>query len=189
MAKTKENKEEAFQKLLDELNKASGGGGKFYHPTPGDTKIRLVLLEGDTDTTFFREVINKWGKTRYLVAALLLEAPDQPEDQGPELRGVVLPVTALRGVIGNLKAGWDLFDPKEGHGICITREGTTKFDTSYQVHLSPQSVDITAFEYEAPEGGLDEWAEAYNSRGNDDDKPVEPEEPKTGKGKGAGIPW
>lgn len=189
MART--SKEEAFQKLLDELNKAGGAGGVFYHPTPGDTKIRLVLLGDDTDITFYREVINKWGKTRYLVAAVLLEAPDQPEDQAPQLRGVVLPITALRGIVGNLKAGWDLFDPEKGHGVLITREGTGKFDTSYQVNLSTQSVDITALEFEAPEGGLDEWAEIYNSRGNDDDTPAEPEEPKKGsKGKkSAGIPW
>lgn len=188
---TKISREEAFQKLLDELNKGAGGGGRFYHPTPGDTKFRLVLLEGDTELTFYREVINKWGSTKYMVAAVILDAPDRASDAGPELRGLVLPITALRAIVGNLKAGWDLFDPVKGHGICLTREGTTKFDTTYQINLSPQAVDITQFDYEVPEGGLDEWAEAYNSRGNDDgeDDEKEPEIPKKGKKDSKGVPW
>lgn len=186
-----------FEKLLEEINeKTSGKGGVFYHPTPGKTKCRIILPEGNEPTEFYREVINRWNKTRYMVAAVILEAPDWVDDKDepkePELRALVLPTTAFKDVVGLLAEGFELFDPEGGHGISVSREGTGKFDTTYSVNPSPRPIDLTSFDVsgEMPEGGMDEWAEAYNQRNNDTGTSGEEtrEEKPEKKGK-AGLPW
>jgi hypothetical protein len=155
----------AFQALLEQLQSQTGkGGGRFYHPPAGKTKARIVLPQGENPLAFYREVTTQWGRTKYLVAAVVLEGPDLGADYKPQLRALVLPLTVIKSLVAYLAEGFDLFDPVQGHGISITREGTGPKDTRYTVNPSPRPIDVSKMALEWPEGGIDEWAKAYNSR-------------------------
>lgn len=178
-----------FADLLAKLNeKTSKSGGRVYHPTPGKTKIRLVLEPGTEPREFYQEVTTSFGKTRYMALGVILEAPDLPKDYTPNIVGIVLPLTVLKAIVGNLAEGFELFDLKMGHGISIDREGKGKNDTKYQVNPSPRSVDVSGLNLEFPEGGLEEMARAYTTKSAEMGTPSS-DGPGETKASGGNIPW
>lgn len=145
------------------LSNLGSGGGEFFFPRTGRTRLRLVVPDQDILPHFYREVYNSYGKPKYLVLGIIYSSPsDDGEDSGdPDVvRPIILPKTCLKDIIGLAAAGYDLFS-EDGHGITITRSGTGMRNTSYSVIASvkPQSVDLENLEW--PEGDLDEIAERF----------------------------
>jgi hypothetical protein len=121
-----------WQQLLDSFQQ---GGGEFFFPKAGRTKIRLVVPKGRDEVRFFQPVTNSYGKTRYLVLGYVF---DEEEQGDPRIRPIILPKTYMDWLINQLAEGFDLFG-KNGHGVTIVRAGSGQFNTSYNGSVSAKS--------------------------------------------------
>lgn len=173
-----EPKENPWQEILNDLE---SGSGEFYFFSPGKHKIRLVLPEeAEDETEFYRDVVNSYGKTKYIMLGVPLDADEEL------IQPLVAPKTVLTGIIGILAEEYELFDPEEGHGINVTRSGQGQFDTTYSVVASPKPVALED-DIVWPEQTLDEFAADFeaeadrrsDARNGDDYEEEEPEEKPT----------
>ena len=148
-----------WQDLLDQLNTS----GNFFRPKEGSTKLRLVPLKGmDYEAKGFRfwaeatTVFRGQERTKFVVPALILEAKGATESMMTTVTAVILSKKALKGIIGLLAEGYELFGP-EGYGIVLKRTGQG-LDTDYNVLPSKNPVLIDEDEITVPDLTIDEMA-------------------------------
>lgn len=128
-----------WENLLDQLNTKGGTG--FIFPKAGRTRVRLVKLP--KEEAFHSSCESEYQgnvRTKYMIAAFSLDQNADELDEG--IRGLLVPKTVWSGIVGLLANGYDLWDPVEGHGLTIIRQGTG-FDTNYSVIPSPKPVSLT----------------------------------------------
>lgn len=109
---------------------------------------------------FYREVINSYGRTKYLILAVVISS-----DEEDLVRPVILPKTPLQDILSILAEGYDLFDPEEGFGISINRTGSG-LDSKYSVLPSKKAFPL-ADELEWPPEDLDEFADLFAKNAKD----------------------
>src|SRR5690554_6036191 len=108
----------AFWRDVLERVESTGGGSNFIFPKAGRTRVRLVA---DPEERYFTEVKTNYRgrqKTKFLILAYDLGEED------PELRGMIIPRTVFRAIVGLITEGYELWDPDEGRGIVIVRTGS-----------------------------------------------------------------
>lgn len=147
-------KKDKWQSLLDQFQE---GPGKIYFPKAGKTRMKLVTPKERDEYNFFEEVTNSYGKRKWLVLGYVVNLAD--EEEAPKIRGILLPKTAIRGILNLLAEGHDLLS-EDGNGITLTRTGLGKTDTSYSVvpSANPQPLPEGII---WPDETLDELAEAF----------------------------
>jgi hypothetical protein len=157
-----------WQGILDDMVAQSGGSGVYFLKEK-TTRLRLVLADSTELPRFWADTEKHYkGKvtTAHLVHAVILKtSKDGDENANPNKVAVIrMPKTVLRGIIGNLAEGFELFDPKLGHGITVERSGGgTAERTNYNVKVSPKPVAVSE-DLEWPERSLEELAEAETKR-------------------------
>lgn len=126
----------SWDDLLDQL----GNTGNFYRIKEGTTKLRLVQLpsmkvkKGES-FVFWGEATTSYRgnqRSRFVIPALVLEGKNTREGMDTTATTVVIPKTILKGILGLLAEGYDLFDPKAGYGLMIKRTGSG-LNTDYTV--------------------------------------------------------
>lgn len=157
-----------WQSMLDSLE--SGGlTGNIFFPKSGKTRVRLILEDEDDQESWFTEVQGEFeGKvrSRYIIRGVVLHpAPDDKK-----IMGIVVSKTAMKGIVGMLAEGYDLFDPEEGHGITISKTGAS-LNTSWGVTPSPKPVEIDLDEYEDSESDLESLEKQLEQIGANRNKP------------------
>lgn len=145
-----------WQSLLDGMK----SGGAFVFPQEGKTRLRLVLPEGEDMYHFFREVINSYGRTKYLIMAVVISS-DEPD----VVRPVILPKTPLQDILTILAEGYELFDIDGGFGLSVIRTGSG-LDSKYSVLPSPKAFPLSD-ELEWPPEDLDEFADQFAKNAKD----------------------
>ena len=182
----KEDQSKKWQTLLDGMQ----SGGAFLFPQEGKTRLRLVLPEGENMYHFYREVINSYGRTKYLIVAIVPSS-----DDANLVRPIILPKTPLQDILTILAEGYELFSPEEGFGITITRTGSG-LDSKYSVLPSPKPVPLDPEEFEWPDEDLDEFAELFAKNAKDrkqrrasGDDATEEEAPPKNKKRSSETSW
>jgi len=155
-APKKEDPSVKWQSLLDGMR----SGGAFVFPQEGKTRLRLILPEGEDLYHFYREVINSYGRTKYLIMAVVISS-DEPD----VVRPVILPKTPLQDILTILAEGYELFDIEEGFGLSITRTGSG-LDSKYSVLPSPKAYPLSD-DLEWPPEDLDEFADLFAKNAKD----------------------
>jgi len=121
-----------WKKLLDGVQSGSNSGSiKFIKE--GRTRLKLV----PEDDAYFIEVTAKFRdkkRTKYLVLCWDVDA-DAPQ----RLQAVLVSRSVLASILTLAAEGYEIFDPDEGHGITIIREGAG-LNTEYNVLPSPRPV-------------------------------------------------
>lgn len=126
----------SWEDLLGQL----GNSGNFYRIKEGSTKLRLVQLpsmkvkKGES-FVFWGEATTSYRgnqRSRFVIPALVLEGKGTREGMDTNVTTVVVPKTVLKGILGLLAEGYELFDPKEGYGLMIKRTGSG-LNTDYTV--------------------------------------------------------
>lgn len=154
--KEAEDSSDKWQSLLDGMK----SGGAFVFPQEGKTRLRLVLPEGEDMYHFFREVINSYGRTKYLVLAVVVSSDDLDL-----IRPIILPKTPLQDILSILAEGYELFDLEEGFGLSINRTGSG-LDSKYSVLPSKGAYPLSE-ELEWPPEDLDEFADLFAKNAKD----------------------
>lgn len=148
-ARSEDQGTDKWSQVLDSLKT----GGPFVFPKEGKTRIRLVLPKDEDELSFYREVVNSYGRSRYLVLAIVPDSPDPDV-----IKPVVLPKTVLTGIISALSEGYDLLG-EEAHGLTINRSGSG-FNSEYSV-LPSNKAHILSDDVKWPDQDLDELAEEF----------------------------
>lgn len=156
-----------WQSLLDQMNSASN----FYRPKEGRSRLRLVQMpemvpDEEGIFQFYAEVQSTFrGKTksRFLVPALVLDGPGARPEMATKITPVVLPKAVIKGILGLLAEGYDLFSD-EGFGITVARTGQG-LDTDYNVLPSKNPVALPEG-LELPEKTFTEMAEDFEKWAN-----------------------
>lgn len=156
--------------LLDQLSV----GGNFYRLKEGTTKLRLVQLptmkaKKGQPFVFYGEVQTSYRgneRTRFVIPALVLEGKGARPEMSKKVTPVVITKTILKGILGLLAEGYELFDLKEGYGIAIKRTGTG-LNTDYAVLPSrnPQPMPED-FELPGEKVTIDEMASEFETWAN-----------------------
>ena len=142
---------EKWQSLLNSMQ----SGGDFVFIKEGKTRLRLILPpEAESVYEFFREVTNSYGKLKYLVLGVVF----YPEES-TKVQPIILPKTAMTGILGALAEGYDLFTPETGYGIAVSRTGSG-INSEYSSLPSHQPQPISE-NIEPNETPIDEWAELF----------------------------
>jgi len=111
--------------------------GQFLFPKAGKNRIRL--LQHPDDEVPYRVVQNNYQgqiRDKYLFMGY------SPDDTEPDLKGIVVPLTVFRAIVGYLAEGYEFFDSEAGLGITILRDQQGR-RVNYQVMASrnPQEAD------------------------------------------------
>lgn len=178
-----------WQDLLDQINTS----GNFFRPKEGSTRIRLIPLPGmepDADGAFqfWEEVQTNFRgqiRTKFVIAGLILEAKGARPEMATSVTPIVISKSVLKGILGLLAEGYELFDLTEGYGITLKRSGQG-LDTDYAVMPSKNPVVVKEEDIEIPQKTLAElaedfekWANRPSGQGNssEDEGSEEEEEP------------
>jgi len=155
--------------MLDSLE-AGGANGNILFPKSGKTRIKLVLEDEDDEESWYQEAVGEFQgkvKSRYILRGCVLF----PSQEEKKIMGIVVAKTAMKGIVGLLTEGYELFDPEEGHGITISKTGAM-LNTSWGVTPSPKPVEVEDFEDYSDEGaGLDELEAALETISSKQAKP------------------
>jgi len=153
-----------WQAMLDSLE-AGGANGNILFPKSGKTRIKLVLEDDDDEESWYTEVQGEFeGKvrSRYIIRGCVLF----PAQEEKKIMGILVAKTAMKGIVGLLSEGYDLFDPEDGHGITISKTGAL-LTTSWGITPSPKPVEVEDFEDYSDDGSsleeLEKAMEAINA--------------------------
>lgn len=152
--------------VLESLKSESSGD--LFFVKAQKTRIRIVNLEDDPRNFFCPAMTTYRGKPKqkmiFFGIILGTDKGELSEKWVNKIVPIVVPKTALQGILGILADGYDLFSETEGHGITIVRS-RTETDTTYNVLPSPKPVPIDLSQFEPPELTLMEYAEQLTQRG------------------------
>lgn len=115
------------------LQDLDAGGGGYIFPKAGRTRVRLIH---NPDEGYVEEVINRYGRSRYMILAV------RADDEAEEVRGLLATKTVWKSIVQLLAEGYDFWDPEEGYGVTIIRTGTGLQDTTYTVIPSKSPVPL-----------------------------------------------
>lgn len=185
----------AWQGLFDQLA-SSAGDGSVYYLKEKRTRVRLVLPEGQEPGLGFYAETEKIFKgkvsTAFMIwAVVMYTSKDNDQNIDPKrVRAIRVPRTVLQGIVGQLAEGFELFDPKEGHGLTIEKTTSAQDRTAYVVKVSPKPVPVSE-DIEWPEKDLEKLAaaEAIKARERDGkraDGDDDEDQPGDRRGRGVG---
>lgn len=178
-----------WQNLLDQMNSS----GNFYRLKEGKTRLRLIAPQERVDqkpVIFFEEVQSTFRgrtKTKYMILCLVLEGKGAKPEMATTVTPVIVTKTVIKGILGLLAEGYDLFDPTEGYGFSINRTGSG-LETDYSVLASRKPVPLDADSIVLPQKTITELAADYMAwanrpRGEGEEEPSDEEGDSPSRGR------
>jgi len=174
-------KQTNWQAVLDDLG-AESNDPRLFFLKGGRNRLRLIPEDPQDPKSFFTTVTRTYqgqSRVKFLIRALVMS---NDEDATPSIRAIPIGKTAMKAILNLLAEGYDLLDPKTGHGVTIVRSGSA-LDTSYTVVSSPKPVPVPR-KHTKLEDSMASIAEDVAAGDLDRDEQGDNNRPKKGRGKG-----
>lgn len=128
-----------WEQLLEELQ--SGGSANFIFAKKPKNRIRLIRdpkqpVFAEVSSTFRRQGVEGTTKTKYMILAVDLTAPE--DDEEVKVKGLIVSKTVFRSIVALITEGYEFFDPTTGHGVTISKSGVG-LQTQYSVMPSQKA--------------------------------------------------